>query len=229
MKKDKKPPRGNGVEASRTVDMIAPEALENLASKLKADLSKPTANPKPAAAREKGTTRNQTGPEKQREVKNKSPKKDKGKNKPKAEGANVANGHSGNGQSKSLASPKGLKIVEKKQSLTTQLSNGPGKSASIIEKKSTTFRGKDHKRRVSTSLLDEILALGGTKEDLELVEGVDSDDDLVVDDREPKKGKGDEDSVVFFPKPFFLMLVTSRTTEADERAGVGREISGGIR
>ena len=203
MKREKKAPRGNGVEASRTVDMIAPETLENLASKLKADLSKPTPDPsvtrKPAALKEKGMARKQAGTEKQsKEVANKPLKRKKGKSKPKAEGTNVANGHSTNGQSKSHASSKGVKVLEKKQSLPSQPSDRPRKSASMLEKKPAKSTEKTHKQEGLASLLDEILALGGTKEDLELVEDISSEDDLVIDGKLPKKGKGDEDSVPFF-------------------------------
>jgi len=200
MKKDKKPPRANGAEASATVDMIAPEALENLASKLKADLSTPTANPnmipKPAALKEKRTARKQAG--KSKEVANKPLKNDKRKSNPKTQGTNIANGHSADGQFKSHASPEGLKVLEKKQALPSQPSKGPRKSASTLEKKHAKSTEKNHKREGLASLLDEILALGGTKEDLELVEDISSDDDLVVDGKLPKQRKGEEDSVPFF-------------------------------
>jgi len=54
----------------------------------------------------------------------------------------------------------------------------------------------DRKENEGPSLLDEILALGGSKEDLELLDGIDSEDDLVTGSTNQKSGNKDNDKKV---------------------------------
>jgi hypothetical protein len=196
MKKNKRA-SGNDGEASGTADMIAVEALESLASKLKADLAKPVATPKPAPKAKPPKRKDHKPKDDRKEAENKAVKKKDGHGKPKAESKEkmVMNGHGGNKQPKFHEKSTGSKKKDKEESARVQLSKIPEKPASKVEKKSTHSQESRHNRKGSTSLLDEILALGGTKEDLELVGEISSDEELVAYDKRTAKEKGDEDTV----------------------------------
>jgi hypothetical protein len=203
MKKNKNP-RGNGLEPSDTVEMIAPEALQSLASKLKADLAKPAADPK-SAPLEKSKRRKEQKSDKQSKIVEDKPlqKKNKAKVALKGElkGQQVANGHTAKDQHKPDQKSKGSKKTKRKGGAASQSANVDEKSNSTTAKKSAKPHEKGHGREDSKSLLDEILALGGTKEDLELIEDISSDEDL-VDHKGARKGKSDEDSVFSRPSKF---------------------------
>lgn len=73
-------------------------------------------------------------------------------------------------------------------------------------KSSSTKKDKKHSKASAAKtqestvnpLLDEILALGGTKEDFDLVEDVDSEEDIAEEPEPPKKSKGNEKTVLTF-------------------------------
>lgn len=196
MKKDKRVP-GNDGEASGTADMIAAEALKSLANKLKADLAKPAANPKPAPKVKPPKRKDQKPKDDRKEAENKAVKKKDSHGKPTVESKEktAVNGHGGKEQHKSHEKSIGSKQNSKKESARLQPSKTPEKPTSKVEKKSTPSQENRHNQKASTSLLDEILALGGTKEDLELVGDVSSDEELVAYDKRSAKGKGNEDTV----------------------------------
>jgi hypothetical protein len=227
MKKNKTAP-SNVSEVSGMVGMISAEALKSLASKLKADLAKPPANPKPAARNARPPKRKDQKPKDDRkEAENKAVTKKDSPGEPKIESTEkmVVNSHGINEQQKSHEKSTGSKKKDRKKSARLQPSKIPVKPASEVDKKSTHSQETRHNRKDSTSLLDEILALGGTKEDLELVGYVSSDEELVAYGEQSAKGTGDNDSV-FTAFEYHLILVTSTTAETDKRTWPDSTIPG---
>ena len=190
MKKTKKSSE-NGIDVSSAVE-IAPSALANLADKLKLDLSTPTQAHKSGkkdkkkakkAAQTTQSTKNpvvnngQQGKRKDGPMKEKAPKTPNQENKaidPPVPGKKRNSAKEPNGKSTLQSSSH---IKEKKRGPKTSLKESVSSKKPPRNERDSKPTENAEANDVST-LLEEILALGGTKEDLELVEGIDSDEDI---------------------------------------------------
>jgi ribosome biogenesis protein MAK21 len=226
MKKNKSKSAGTSKDTPAGVE-IAPEALANLADRLKLDLASqgqlksknaPVSNWKGKGKKEnekqsndkesktsKMANGNNVGmPKKPVAVKEKEQKlaEKKSKSSTASEKKSVAPPTS-NGDGRP---PKDTKV---KKAKTDSKANGrpPKESASSKaetntkspstkkDKKRFKANASAHQEDTPNPLLDEILALGGTKEDLDLIEDVDSEEDADEESDPPKKSKGGEKTV----------------------------------
>jgi hypothetical protein len=110
-----------------------------------------------------------------------------------------------NGDGRSTKEKDKKSKADSKQSTYTAKEPAPAKAARNSKSSSTKKDKKHSKTNASKTqestvnpLLDEILALGGTKEDLDLVENVDSEEDITEEPEPPKKSKGNEKTVLTF-------------------------------
>jgi len=185
---------------------ISSATLENLANKLKGVLAESPRPPKqknnksPKGAQKKKEKPNST--ENIQKKDNKPHKRDRQEKKQQNPGKQA-----GKGFPKSQAdSPKrrGSDLQPKKRerqadpvSSRDLKSNGSKtKSGNERKVKPKNSDPSDRKENERPSLLDEILALGGSKEDLELLDGIDSEDDLVTGSTNQKSGSKDNDKKV---------------------------------
>jgi hypothetical protein len=183
-----------GSSTSPAVD-IAPEALSHLADKLKLDLAndqRPKQSKRKRKGKEHDDKKNPPANGSQTSIRDIKPKK------PEASQTSVSENKSTNrsptNNFRSNESGKGKKSqamqlqTPSKNTKRNQSSKKDMKEPSILPaaaklKTTTVKKGGDNEKNQAasqgSSLLGEILALGGSKEDLELVEGVDSDEDIV--------------------------------------------------
>jgi hypothetical protein len=232
MKKNKKP-SSNGNDASSAVD-ISPGILASLADKLKVDLAKPTLASKqsPSSNREKKATQTITPartsttnhvPEKNNldgsrseKMKKSSGGKIKTGNSSAAEkkqnAPKVVNGKSKREEQHSKEPPK----FDPRQSKFSGRSKTSSKTSAISANNGERFTQTKDEKLAAPSLLDEILALGGTKEDLELVDDIDSEEDIPGESQpqSSKKSKGDTDKMACVSTCSADFLVTTRTPKA---------------
>jgi hypothetical protein len=201
MKKNKAIPNENETASGLGIPQ---EALANLADKLKVDLAKSTQSQPPS----------KTSPDKKRSKK---------QAKPKSQQTTQTNGprelkDNGSGvEPKKSRKSKDDRPNIKKAHSRTEISDQPHKEAKLSRtsaelprtkndksSKSKTARPADNaEEQPSTepSLLQEILALGGTKEDLELVNEIDSEEEIFESQESQKarvqggKRKTDEKTV----------------------------------
>jgi ribosome biogenesis protein MAK21 len=182
MKKNKEKSSTAANDPSVGVD-IAPSALANLADRLKVDLAKPAGQVKENKKGQKNEKKLSSQPQQNKGNKekfNSKPTPAKGfpkdqKDKKTQNGGKVQRKVEGkekpkqNGQTATSTSRPEKAKPERKQE----------KSKSGSDKK------KDKKAKpekpTESSLLDEIIALGGTADDLELVEDVDSEEEIIGD------------------------------------------------
>jgi hypothetical protein len=196
MKKNK----NKAVEADgeRSADVeIAPQALASLADRLKTELAKPKGD--------KGNDKRK----KQRETKRQETSSANGtgaaQSKPALNKETQRNGiekGSASDRSKlpSTEDKKGKPQKQAKSADTSKQPNSTSKDMGSRSAKSTPkSKSKGTKDGLDSSLLDEILALGGSKEDLELVEDVDTDEDILVGEDKPptSRKKGGNDKTVY--------------------------------
>jgi hypothetical protein len=191
MKKNKTKAAATSSEPSAGID-IAPLALANLADKLKVDLARPvgerarrsqkvdqkkekTNRQKPRAeaakvddkAKQKKNNSQASRKHKDSTLSNKEPKKD----------TNSRQGGERNGKRRA----NGVKSVTTSDRF--RQSNAP--SPKTPKEKG----GNKEERKATGTLLDEILALGGSQEDLELVQDIDTDEDIAEESIPQSKGK----------------------------------------
>jgi len=190
MKKNKS--KSAAVDGEQAADIqIAPQALANLSDRLKVNLAKPTGgkSQKTESPKEKGKRQDKNGANGAAEEGLKPKKKDKKKKDKKNESRKSSVAQTGEGPKH--ATPRDP---------TNQVGNGPINARSSKQPPSQTEKSdlkankKASKRKDANkpsgegvSLLDEILALGGTKDDLELLQDVDTDEDII--EEAPKSGK----------------------------------------
>jgi hypothetical protein len=241
MKKNKKGADADS-GALEAVD-IAPEALANLADRLKLDLGKlqtQSRNEKKRGKKDK---------EGKKEVQDKSQKEKAASNGLKQTPAQVQLPKSEKPKATTDMKQKAVSHRRKDAKLTANQVGAPKSKAippkqsnqckedakvTVSRSSSTTFKSpalpnfstpsSDKRQRkpnakpseVTTSLLDEILALGGTKEDLELVEDIDTDEDIEGDSRPTgkPKAKGQNDQTVYYMLILSSCLVTTRVAKS---------------
>jgi hypothetical protein len=202
MKKNKRSSE-NGTEALSSVD-IAPEALANLADKLKSDLANPN-RPQKQSSRKHSKEKNavekrqtDAGQNKKQAKKGSNEKVTAKGNKAVTESTRATKDSSmgTNGVSKSLAKStenkdgRDAKQIRKPGAVQSKASSKPVVSVkgAPLKKGKNPKGGASAEESMASSLLEEILALGGTKEDLELVEDIDSEDEI-VGELQPLKGQ----------------------------------------
>jgi hypothetical protein len=228
----------NGNDTASAVD-IAPGVLANLADKLKTDLAKPNQTLKPSASRnrEKKTKEKKAkqaiSPAQTSKTDIVSPKNNKDsptdQKKKKSPGGKSKIGNP-SASEKKRSTPKAVNGEPKREeqrarepqkfdpreSKFSGRSKASSKTNTISAINGNPFAQTKDERPTVHSLLDEILALGGTKEDLELVDDIDSEEDIPGESQpqSSKKSKGGSDkSVCNFPGSSNF-LVTRRTTKA---------------
>lgn len=213
----------NGIDTASAVD-IAPSALANLADKLKLDLAKPNhaaksskqkKNEKKEVKEVPQTTKTeqapvvkngQTNAKKSAPIQEKSSKTSDSKSKvgivpPTGKKVDSAKATNSDSKSQQKSRDKDVKRAYKSDSRPPKLSGGSKNSAKgknlTSGERGATPDIKDGEP-AAPSLLEEILALGGTKEDLELVEDIDSDEDIAGEPEHPaaKKTKESNDKKV---------------------------------
>jgi hypothetical protein len=216
---------------------IAPEALVNLANRLKLDLAS------------QGQSKSKNAPVSNGKGKGKKEKNEKQHKNQEPKTSTSANGNNAGVPKKPAAVKekeqkqpveKKLKnsIVSEKKSDAALTSNGDGRPPKDTKSKNTKADSKPNRRPpkesasskaetntksppakkdkkrpkanaseaqevITNPLLDEILALGGTKEDLDLIEDVDSEEDTTEEFNPPKKSKGGEKTV----QPSLILLM----------------------
>jgi hypothetical protein len=215
MKKNKKF-SSNVTDTASSVD-ISPEALANLSDKLKLDLSKPSHFVK-QSSRDRNNAKKpnepQNGPQ-ERSI-GRSPKANMDQAKKPASrnekvtktpnsrikrphtsvpGQKVSSAKAPNGESIPTTNPyekssKGTRNSEVPQLTVSNQSKASRKSN--VFSRDTRLSADTKETPSAPSLLDEILALGGTKEDLQLVEDIDSDEDIVGESQYPRGQKSKE-------------------------------------
>jgi hypothetical protein len=251
MKKSKKKAADADGGSLEAVD-IAPEALANLADRLKLDLGKPRTQ---SANQKKGGKKDKEGRNDARDKPRKEKSSSTGFNhtpkqiqQPKPE------------KPKPTADKKNESVLQDKEAKLDANKDGAPKLKSIPSKQpnqhkvdakvngsrdsSTPFKSpaqpisntpsSDKRQRkpnakpseIAPSLLDEILALGGTKEDLELVEDIDTDEDVEGDSQPTGKpqAKGRNDPSVYCILILSSYLVTTRVAESAQITGSHRHI-----
>lgn len=235
MKKNKKNKSAAETNEVGTDVDIAPQALANLVDKLKVDLARhqdatPKIDNKKNKSSKSGNGKSgSSGPldKQQRQV------KEKHSQDPKEKKQNVSSAGPRQHQS-----PKVDRPVHKKEGKgrdqanrvngAEKPSNRPKQSRSEPGKRSNNKSGKGNEKK-ATSLLDEILALGGSKDDLELIEDIDTDEDIIEGSDAPKsKGKDKKDKTV----PNFLLnfsdsLAAARITGPTQISWINGTISRG--
>lgn len=227
----------NGNDTASTID-IAPGVLANLADKLKTDLAKPNQTLKPSASsnREKKTKEKKTkqaiSPAQTSKTGIASPKNNKdspanekkkkspgGKSKlsnPSAPERKLSTPITVNGEPKrEKQHPKEPQKFDPRQSKFSGRSKTSSKTNAISANNGKPVAQMKDEKPTAPSLLDEILALGGTKEDLELVDDIDSEEDIPGESQHqsPKKSKGGIDKTVCNSPGSSNFLVTTRTTK----------------
>jgi ribosome biogenesis protein MAK21 len=209
MKKNKNRSSADKPSASAEVD-IASEALERLADKLKVDLAKPAqqqskqkstpvsadakARRKSDGSGEKIVKQNEpgkskdNGPSKKNGIaKNQADKNAiKSKETEKIPASKPAKNTDGpkrpDNKRQKVADTQSEKPLPVKGAATSQLASTKKKKG---EKKGEKSNGKGNIEK--DPLFEEIIALGGTKEDLELLQGIDSDEDVEGDSSPAQK------------------------------------------
>lgn len=219
MKKNKKS-SVNVNDAASAVD-IAPGVLANLADKLKIDLAKPnpTSKQSPSNNREKKikeknmkqaispvqtSSTNIVSPKNSKDssVNEKKKKSPGGKSKlgnPSATEKKRTAPKTANGEPKrEKQHPKEPQKFDPRQSKFSGRSKASSETATIPTNNGESFSHTMDEKSAAPSLLDEILALGGTKEDLELVGDIDSEEDLASESQpqSSKKSRGGSDKTV---------------------------------
>lgn len=215
MKKSKKPSK-NGIEASPAIE-IAPEALANLVDKLKSDLANPNY---PQKQLPRKLTKEKKAVERRQADANQNGKKAiKGPNQNKTvKSGKAVKGPSHHAKKDSSTGPNSESRApeDSTKKLATQNAKQIHKFSAVKSKVSpkTSVDAKDPSskggkvpkggvsRTKAPSLLEDILSLGGTKEDLELVEDIDSEEDIIGGSQAPKgqklRQKNDEQKVMTF-------------------------------
>ena len=172
MKKNKKPTRN---EDDVTLGPEIPQvALANLADKLKVDLAKSTQFDPPS----------KTLPQQKSSKKNAKPEVQQialpnGSHQSKDEVGSVQRGQ--NREQKGRACGKNSAGSERKDSHRSMEQPRPKSNASSEPRPSRSVRttnGIEERTSAERSLLQEILALGGTEEDLELLKDIDSEEEI---------------------------------------------------
>jgi ribosome biogenesis protein MAK21 len=191
MKKNKAIPNENETASGLGIPQ---EALTNLADKLKIDLAKSTQSQPPS----------KTSPDKKRSKKQAKPKSQQttqtnGSRELKDNGSGVEFKKSRKSKDDRPNTEKAYshREISDQPKLAHKDAKLPRTSAEIPRtkndksSKSKTVRPADNAEEQSSaepSLLQEILALGGTKEDLELVNEIDSDEEI-FESQEPQKAR----------------------------------------
>jgi len=198
---------------------IAPSALATLADKLKVDLANPSPAVKPKKNEKKGakkvpptantaeppsTINGHTKTKKDVPTHKKSDKKTDPKNSSSRASKNVDTAKTTNGDVKKQRksqekSGKQTHKPEQSQYKVGGYSKDSARKNNASKEKRSLSSGSKEEQHVAQSLLEEIIALGGTKEDLELVEDIDSDEDIIGESQQPpaKKIKETSDKKVY--------------------------------
>jgi len=228
MKKNKTKAAATSSEASAGID-IAPSALANLADKLKVDLARPVGEraqrsqkvdqkkektnrekPRAEAAKvddkakqKKDNSQASRGHEDSTFRKNKEPRND----------TNSRQGGERNGKRRA----NGVKSVATSDRF--RQSNAP--SPKTPKEKG----GNKEERKTTSTLLDEILALGGSQEDLELVQEIDTDEDIAEESIPQSKGNRVNEKTVSISPWHHSLLVTTGITRPTQVSWTYRPIS----
>ena len=240
MAKKQKASVGTKVDASAEVD-IGPKALANLVEKLKHDLansrpndSKPKKGSKKKQKREdrmekgskshddhtsanKLTTSNNSPSER--------PKAKSNSNRHRPSRNNLHQISTLNGREKSQV---GSHVSDKPAGQRQSKDHGHTKRAGASNKhESTRSTATTKKSTRDESLLQDILALGGTEEDLQLIKDIDSEEEIIVafESSSGQKRNISNDDKVHIYLLAAKFLVTTRSTETDHYAWSERRLS----
>jgi ribosome biogenesis protein MAK21 len=188
MKKNKTKPVGNDLSSGIE---IASSALENLANRLKVDLS-----------RQAGDTNGKRTLEKKAKNDKKNVKRVQSESKKVATGK-VTEKENVEKPPPAKKQKRGAKETKETKSASLESTPHVEKSKSHDSKKlkkdkRATRKHRKEKDNVSSAdpLLKEILALGGSKDDLELIKDIDSEDEIVANLNESKKNFSNEKTVL---------------------------------
>jgi hypothetical protein len=208
MKTSKAAAKGGG-DASAAAS-IAPEALSHLADRLKFDLGNSDQQTTQSKRKRKGKQTDQEATDSKNVQANGGPVISQQVKPKKAEKAQTSTGARKGSKSSAIVNsePKNTKSQRKqlhtpekardanKPSLKDN-SKRPTSSAGAKTKTKPSKKALEANKTEASSLLDEILALGGSKEDLELVESVDTDEDILGPSQTPKAKSGDKSVISF--------------------------------
>lgn len=178
---------------------IASDALARLAEKLKTDLSKPEQQSKQKTSRPLDISGSKRSKSKQTErlLSNDTAEVGgKDKNSPSKKSNSAANS-SKSDEAKQHKKPS-LQDGKTNPKQHSQTSRSPKTASSLkpaASKRNRTGEKSFEEKPENDSLLEEIIALGGTKEDLELIDGISSDEGESSSVQKPK-GKVDNDKSV---------------------------------
>ena len=208
MKKNKKSLQDNDESTSRL--SIPQQALANLAEKLKVDLAKTTQSQSPTKVfSDKKRSKKKEKLDSQQAVQqngSRQLKKDESDMKPKRNGKskynkrNTEKEHFGNKKSDPGKLANSVAKAPHNPAQRPQAKNDKSsKSRPSIPDRIT--KNAKEKAPAESSLLQEILALGGTKEDLELVHDIDSEEEILELQQESARegGKKAEEKIVWIP------------------------------
>jgi hypothetical protein len=248
MKKNKSKPSEISNDAAPNI-AIAPEALASLADKLKFDLAQPQKavpskgkSPRPKQekskkAPEKGISSNaQEGRSKQvtapKRVVDDKAQKDKSNNLARLSNLGLIRPQTSEDRSQTQQPRFGKRDLKNNKTVkATQSAVKDGRKAAAVTttpSKTKTQRNKEENN--TPSLLEEILALGGTEEDLELIDGVNSDEDILGESgnsrAEKSNRKSGSDDAVYTLCLVLILVVSQRDTETIKVAWSFWKISG---
>jgi hypothetical protein len=214
MKRNKKS-SGNGIDTVSTVE-IAPSALANLADKLKVELANPSQAVKPSKPKKNKKEANKvpqtantvetpftinghTKTKKDVPTHEKADKKTDSKNSSGSVSKNVDTSKTTNGDVKQRRKSqekdaKQTHKTEQSQSKVGGHSKDSARKSNTTKTKRSFSSSSKEDEHDAQSLLEEILALGGTKEDLELIDDIDSDEDIIGESQQPPAKKIKETS-----------------------------------
>src|SRR5437764_2160857 len=185
MKTKKNRPLAAETAASADVG-IASDALSRLAEKLKTDLAKPDQQSKQKSSRPLDTSGSKKSKSKQTERLPSNDTAEVGR-KDKKSPSRKSNGAANTAQGDKAKEHKRLNRPDRRTNPKqhSQPSRTPKSVSSlkpVANKRDRTGEKSSGKEKPEKgSLLEEIIALGGTEEDLELVDGISSDDDVEGD------------------------------------------------
>ena len=247
MKKNKNKSSDAKPSASGEVD-IASDALARLADKLKLDLAKPQQQSKqkstPSAegkaqrksegsgekiSKQFGSMKqpsnglSKNGAAKKQEKLNDN-KSDKKKTTPVSKAAENNNAPKLHINKKQKVGDKHTEKSRPNGAPTSQPTSAKKDKNSGKKKTEGTGKGKSQK----DPLFEEIIALGGTEEDLDLIEGIDSDENIEGDSSPAEKSKqpaGNEKSVCSLSIGIADQLVTEGVTGAAQGLGIDWQVS----
>ena len=166
-------------ETAASADVgIASDALSRLAEKLKTDLAKPDQQSKQKSSRPLDTSGSKKSKSKQTERLQSNGTAEVGR-KYKKSPSKISNGAANSGQSDEAKEHKKQNRHPKQHSQASRSPKSVSSLKPVTSKRDRTGEKSSGKEEPEKgSLLEEIIALGGTEEDLALVDGISSDDDV---------------------------------------------------